>query len=146
MSNKSFFRGAVLSALFLSLALSLGGCKSIGDIKKGDDLDRALKGYEAAMRWSDYSSMLTYHNFPEDDPVPLPEDFQALRVMQYEVIYPPVSREDGSTQQMVEISYINQDYQIVRKVKDPQIWVHNEDVGRWEITSPVPLPSAAPAE
>ena len=132
--------------LFSVLLLALGGCKSISDMKEGDDLDRALKAYEAAMRWSDFHAALTYHKWPEGEPVPLPEDFAHLRVMDYYVVYPPVTSSDSTAQQAVEISYVNQEYQILRKVTDRQIWVYNKDIKRWEITSPMPLPSSAPAE
>lgn len=135
------------SLLLLSLLLlALSGCKSVSDLKQGDDLDRALKGYEAAMRWSDFHAALTYHKWPEGEPVPLPEDYAHLRVMEYYVIYPPVASTEGTAQQAVEISYVNRDYQILRKVTDRQTWVYNKDVKRWEITSPMPLPSSAPAE
>ena len=146
MVHSSFPQPFAAVTLFLVLALSLGGCKTLSEMKQGDDLDRAIKGYEAAMRWSDFSSVLTYHKFPEGEPVPLPEDFQDLRVMQYRVVYSPVVSTEGTAQQMVEISYINQNYQILRKVKDRQTWALDKDTKRWEITSPVALPSSAPAE
>jgi len=128
------------------LLLTLGGCKSISDIKEGDDLDRALKAYEAAIRWSDFHAALTYHRWPEGEPIPLPEDYAHLRVMEYFVVYPAVTSSDSTAQQAVEISYVNQDYQILRKVTDRQSWVYNKEIKRWEITSPMPLPSSAPAE
>ena len=146
MSKSPLSQQASKLLLFSVLLLALAGCKSISDMKEGDDLDRALKAYEAAMRWSDFHAALTYHKWPEGEPVPLPEDFSHLRVMDYYVVYPPVTSTDSTAQQAVEISYVNQDYQILRKVTDRQTWVYNKDIKRWEITSPMPLPSSAPAE
>jgi hypothetical protein len=142
----SSFQPASRLLLLAALLLAVSGCKTISDIKQGDDLDRALKAYEAAMRWSDYAAALTYHKWAEGEPVPLPEDFASLRVMEYYVVYPPVTSSDATAQQAVEISYVNQDYQILRKVTDRQTWAYNKDIKRWEITSPMPLPSAAPAQ
>ena len=146
MRNLCSSRQASSLLLFSVLLLAVSGCKSISEMKQGDDLDRALKGYEAAMRWSDFHAVLTYHKWPEGEPAPLPEDFSQLRVMDYYVVYPPVASTESTVQQAVEISYVNQDYQILRKVTDRQIWVYNKEIKRWEIASPMPLPSAAPAE
>lgn len=137
----------LVAILMVSLLItSIGGCKSYSDMKSADQLDAAIKGYEAAMRWSDFSSALTYHKWPDGERVPLPEDFSDLRVMEYYVVYPPVTSSDESVQQMVEISYVNQNYQVLRKVSDRQIWSLDKDTKRWELITPIPLPSSAPAE
>ena len=128
--------------LFLAVvAVFLGGCQSIGDIKKSDDLDRALKAYEAAMRWNDPVAMLSYHKFADGEPVPLPEDYEELRVMEYNIIYPPVKSSPTNAQQMVEISYANINNQVVHKVKDRQTWVYDKEIKVWRVTSPIPLPN-----
>jgi hypothetical protein len=128
--------------LFLAVvAVFLGGCQSIGDIKKSDDLDRALKAYEAAMRWNDPVAMLSYHKFADGEPVPLPEDYEDLRVMEYNIIYPPVKSSPTNAQQMVEISYANINNQVVHKVKDRQTWVYDKEIKVWRVTSPIPLPN-----
>ena len=130
--------------LFLAVvAVFLGGCQSIGDIKKSDDLDRALKAYEAALRWNDPVAMLSYHKFEDGEPVPLPEDYADLRVMEYNVVYPPVKSSPVNAQQMVEISYVNINNQVVRKVRDRQTWVHDKEIKVWRVTSPIPLPNPA---
>ena len=133
-----------LGILFLALfAVSLGGCQSYGDLKRSDDLDRALKAYEAALRWNDPVAMLSYHKFADGEPVPLPEDYEDFRVMEYNIVYPPVKSSPTTAQQMVEISYANINDQVVHKVRDRQTWVHDDELKVWRVTSPVPLPNPA---
>ena len=137
---------SVMALIVLALASSLAGCKSMSEMREGDQLDSSLKAYEAAMRWSDFASAVTFHKWPEGERVPLPEDYKDLRVMQYYVVYPPVTSSDATVQQMVEISYVNENYQVLRKVTDRQIWAYDKEAKRWELTTPIPLPSLAPVE
>jgi len=146
MLRDSSFGGPLAGLMVVLLAVTLTGCKSISDFRQGDQLDASLKSYEGAMRWSDFSSVLTFHKWPEGESVPLPEDFKDLRIMEYYVVYPPVTSTDATVQQMVEISYVNQNYQVLRKVSDRQIWAYDKDLKRWELITPMPLPSLAPTE
>lgn len=142
----------LLSLVLLPLALT-GGCKTLSETRQSDALTRTLRGYHAAVRWSDFAAVLSYHKYDLDDadqaaadpaPLPLPEDYAHLRVTGYDVVYPPVQSSESTAQQMVLISYIDNNDQVLRRVQDRQTWLYDDKTKSWVITSPFPLPSSAP--
>ena len=127
--------------LLVLLTLPLSGCNTVQHHLRGESLERAVKGYERAMRWSNFPIVLSLHKFPEDQPLPLPEDYEAYQITGYDTVYAMVQTGTASAHQTIKIEYVEIDTQRVKSVHDAQAWEYDSEGGRWVVTSPFALPA-----
>ena len=127
----------VLPALLLLLP-ALSGCKKIDEKRQADILELTLRSYESVLRWG---SLVNAYGFrrPEDAARDeIPPDLDQVRVVSYLVQVAPVMLDQDMAAQTVEIGYLRQDQQTLRKISDRQTWVYDGDKKLWYLGSQVP--------
>ncbi len=120
----------------LPLLIALGGCSSYAERKKGNELENTLSKYRIAMRWGRWDTLMGFRA-PKAPAVPV-QDFDNIRVTAYEVRQPPVPVAENEVAQVVEIQYVLNDQQRLRKLYDKQEWRHDEEVDQWVLHSAFP--------
>lgn len=127
-----------LPALFsiVLLALALGGCGTIEKDKKANAMDAALATYGEAIRWGYFETAYGYVHPDEREEVP--KHLDNIRVTGYEVVQPPIMKDEGNAEQMVRIEYIHRDRQVLRSLSDRQLWRYAKDTNNWWLHSGVP--------
>lgn len=122
--------------LLLPLLISLAGCSSVSERKKENALDSTLSQYRVAMRWGRWDTLVGFRAAKAPEMPQL--DFDNIRVTAYEVRQPPVPVGEGVVAQVVEIHYVLNDLQRLRKLYDKQEWRHDEETLQWTLYSPFP--------
>ncbi|MEJ2610552.1 MAG: asparagine synthetase [Candidatus Thiodiazotropha sp.] len=119
------------------LLFLLNACKTLGEHQRIDSLEDVLHRYEASIRWA---SGRQSHTFlpPEKVSEALTPVSDNIRVNHYEVVQGPTMLNEKRAVQMVEIEYVFQDTQILRRVKDMQDWRYDDEAKTWYLYSPIP--------
>jgi hypothetical protein len=123
----------------LAIALGLGGCASVEKDKRAIALYQATTGYESALRWGYFENALDYLHPDDREDLSLPEQLTDLRVVGYESAQSPVvepSKERAV--QLVTIDYLYEDRQVVKQLKDRQLWEWDEEGKTWWLMSGLP--------
>ncbi|MGQ9831970.1 MAG: hypothetical protein ACUVQI_10310 [Thermochromatium sp.] len=69
----------------------------------------------------------------------MPESFAGLRLTGYDVIQPPTMNTEAQTAtQIVAINYLYDDRQVVKRLKDHQLWHYDAEQRRWWLKSSLP--------
>jgi len=123
-------------AVFLFGLVSLGGCASIANEQKTRALESALATYGDAMRWSYFDTAYGFVHPEKRDGEP--GDLANVRVTGYDVVQPPVMKDEVSAEQMARIEYVLKDVQRVRTLSDRQLWRYDESAKSWWLDSGVP--------
>ena len=131
-------RAIYLLTVLLLFTFLLSGCETIGEKKRTAKLENTLRAYESALRWS-YFDLARNMALPKKDALekPIP-NLENIRVTSYEVTQPPVMVDPDTAVQMAEIRYVRKDSQVVREVRDRQIWRYDEENKRWGLDSEIP--------
>lgn len=122
--------------LLLLLVLLLCGCQTLSEKKQGAALSDTLGRYEAALRWSGVEQAQHFH---PDGPSAQTGDTADLRIMGYEVIQGPTMLSEDQALQTVIIQYIFESSQMLKELKDQQIWEYDRDEQSWSLQSPFPV-------
>ncbi len=126
-------------SLVALLAAALVGCNPVKEDKMSDTLQDALNGYQKALRWGYFDNAFAYLDPKQRNDKPMPAVLEGLRLTGYDVIQPAVVKEEKMTaMQLVEIEYVYEDQQVVKKLKDRQIWHYDEKKKSWWLESGLP--------
>lgn len=126
-------------ALFLTLtaALALDGCGTIDKDRKVKAMDAALTTYGEAIRWGYFETAYGYVHPAKRGTVPT--YLENVRVTGYEVLQPPLMKDEKNSEQVVRIEYVHKDTQRVRSLSDRQLWSYDKGTDAWWLQSGVPL-------
>lgn len=129
--------------MILSLALSAilavgGGCARVEKEKKVQGLEAAANAYGKSIRWAYYETAYGYLH-PSMRGA-LPEGLDNIRVTSYEVVQPPVMKNEAQTsaEQVVQIEYVRRDEQVVRTLSERQDWRYDPETETWWLYSDMP--------
>jgi hypothetical protein len=115
----------------LTLLLLLTGCQTLGERQMEIRLENTLNKYSTAIRWSYLDKA---HGFLQPkllESESLPDNWQNIRVTRYDVMQPPAMMGEGRASQVVAISFVLRDQQVEKQIMDQQLWVYDEDAGKW---------------
>jgi hypothetical protein len=122
------------------LALLVGGCGSSTITStltsRTTLLDNTISSYDASLRWSRWDAVLS--NRHKDAPAMPKLDLDNVEVTGYEKRLKPVQLNDETAMQTVDISYVLRNKQVVKKIKDEQIWRYDEETKQWWLHSNFP--------
>lgn len=133
---QGFSRRVAIAGLFIVLVLT--GCASLEKDRHAMGLEAATNAYQSALRWGDFDTAmgLLAPELRKDEE--LPQDLTDLRITRYEVMQPPVIQADDSATQTVNIEYLFEYNQILRRVTDRQVWRWDEQDKAWWLQSGLP--------
>jgi len=127
-----------LKTLILCVPLLLAGCASVERDKQAIALKSAANGYETAIRWGYYETAFGYLHPDLRKDKGLPEGLGNLRVTGYDVVQPPHIQDEETAAQIVNIEYVFEDRQVVKRLTDRQIWKWDDEQDSWWLMSGLP--------
>ena len=126
---------------FLSLTffLLLCACQTLPEKNRMSDLSKLLENYALNYRWGSLNALNSYKKPSKDkesvNQTPLTtaviDKFKNIRVVNYDIIVPPVIMSEMTVVQQVRVDYVYVDSQSVKSLIDRQIWEYDEDESRW---------------
>ncbi|MCU7960132.1 MAG: hypothetical protein KZQ58_09060 [gamma proteobacterium symbiont of Bathyaustriella thionipta] len=121
------------------ILLALVGCKAIDEKKQADKLKYAIYSFEGAARWSYFDKMAQFYVPKKGEIIEVPLAIEKVRVTDYKVIQPLVMSPDESEgTQMVELVYVFDDEQVIRRTRFVLPWFWDEKVKNWRLRPPFP--------
>jgi hypothetical protein len=120
------------------LTLLLAGCQSLGEIKADKKLKSTLRTYSVVLRWGniqDAYAMLLPELLAKTT---IPDNFDNVRVLSYEVVTGPTALSETSTTQTAMILYVFRDRQVQKRIVDQQLWEYDQETERWSRANPIP--------
>jgi hypothetical protein len=121
------------------VAAMLVGCNPVKQDRMTDTLQNATNGYQNALRWGYYENAYSYIHPDRRGETLSPEALEGLRLTGYDVIRPPVIDTEAETAtQIVAIDYLYEDRQVVKALKDRQLWRYDAEKKGWWLESGLP--------
>ncbi len=128
--------GPILAVLVLAL---LAGCNPVKKDKMAVSLQNATNGYQSALRWGYYENAYGYVAPEERKDKALSANLSDIRLTGYDIVQPPVMEQDAETAlQIVNIEYLYENKQVVKKLTDRQIWRYEKEAEKWWLVSGLP--------
>lgn len=122
----------------LGALLLLPGCATVEKDKRALALQAATNGYQSAIRWGYYETAFGYLHPDLRKGKPLPEGLTDIRLTGYEVVQPPTMQDENTATQVVNIEYLYEDRQVVKRVSDRQVWTWDDELDSWWLKSGLP--------
>lgn len=128
----------IVSIVALAAAM-LVGCNPVKQDRMTDTLQNATNGYQNALRWGYFENAYGYIHPDRRGEALSPEALEGLRLTGYDVIQPPVMNSEAETAaQIVAIDYLYEDRQVVKQLKDRQLWRYDAEKKTWWLESGLP--------
>lgn len=128
---------AIKIPLLLALFL-LSGCQSMGEIKTEKQLKATLHLYNMTIRWGRIENAYQMLQPELLAKTTIPNGFENIRVIGYEVIGEPKPLSETSVTQTVSILYVYRDRQVQRQIMDQQLWEYDQKTESWSRANPIP--------
>ncbi|MCA1790779.1 MAG: hypothetical protein LC667_13245 [Thioalkalivibrio sp.] len=133
---QGFIRRVAVAGLLMGLVLT--GCASLEKDRRAMGLEAATNAYQSALRWGDFDAAMGLLAPELRGAEALPQVLTDLRITRYEVVQPPVIRADDGATQTVNIEYLFEYDQILRRLTDRQVWRWDEQDKAWWLQSGLP--------
>lgn len=118
-------------AIFITLLL--GACATTGD--KMDDLNKALRGYEKAIRWGKYDAAYSFHKWDKGVQPTIPANMENIRVTSYETVGEKFNEKLMIMKQTVKLRYYSTETLREKAMQLPQEWKYFPELKRWYLIS-----------
>ncbi|VAW85283.1 hypothetical protein MNBD_GAMMA18-1737 [hydrothermal vent metagenome] len=126
-----------MKLLFLAIVFVLAqGCTSTPD--RLHSLDISLIGYEKALRWGHEDSLVGFMVSRQTIDLELIKRYNQVDIGGYNTLGRTISEDLNRAELTVAIDYIDKESMRVRKLVDKQVWVYDDEVGRWLLASTLP--------
>jgi hypothetical protein len=126
----------VLACVLASLLSA--GCATVKKDQQALAFQAATSAYQRDIRWGYYQDAFAYVHPDQRKGKPLPAMFKGLRVTDYEVVQPPVMPDRNTAIQVVDIEYLYEDRQVVKRLTDNQTWRWDDKLDSWWLHSGLP--------
>jgi hypothetical protein len=122
----------------LGVVLLLAGCATVEKDKRAIALQAATNGYQSAIRWGYYETAFGYLHPDLRKDKPVPHGLKDLRLTGYDVVQPPTMQDEDTAIQVVNIEYLYEDRQVVKRISDRQVWKWDDALDSWWLKSGLP--------
>lgn len=129
--------GLQAAGIIVLIALGISSCGQIKDDAKRIALENTLNGYRQAIRWG-YLQAAAGFVSPEQRTDLDTEALQNVRVTGYQVLQPGTIAPDDTAVQLVQIDYVLEDQQRLKKLTERQRWRYDPQTGAWWLESGLP--------
>ena len=130
----------VYLALALFICFSFTGCKTLHKDKKSlESFDERIKLYGRLLRWEEYEGAVNMLRHKDESPVNVNlDDYDDLRVTDYEIKKVALDAEFKSAVVEAEITYYFETVNTIQKIRDRQTWWFYEESEIWFLDSGLP--------
>ncbi len=122
----------------MTAATLMAGCATVEKDKRAIALQAATSGYQSAIRWGYYETAFGYLHPDLRKGKPLPDTLKDLRLTGYDVVQPPTLQDKETATQIVNIEYLYEDRQVVKRLTDRQVWKWDPKLESWWLQSGLP--------
>lgn len=123
---------------FVLVAMLLAGCGSVKAIKSENDLSDRIRGFENALRWSEFELAEAFRSrSARESPTEL-DALQGVRVVGLTTRELGVDTVTGRASFSTELQYYREDTHRVRTVRYGHYWDYDEELEQWFLDSPLP--------
>lgn len=119
-------------------AVLLAACATVEKDKRVLALQAATNGYQSAIRWGYYETAFGYLHPDLRKGKPLPEGLKDVRLTGYDVVQPPTMQDEDTAIQVVNVEYLHEDRQVVKRISDRQVWKWDDALDSWWLKSGLP--------
>ncbi len=119
-------------------AMLLAACATVEKDKRALALQAATNGYQSAIRWGYYETAFGYLHPDLRKGKPLPEGLKNVRLTGYDVVQPPTMQDADTATQVVNVEYLHEDRQVVKRISDRQVWKWDDALDSWWLKSGLP--------
>lgn len=122
-----------IAIILFFTSLILAGCASE---QRKTSMDSTLRLYEKSIKWGLYSDAQSVVEKPE--PQELLDRYEEIKVISYEVVHQEIVGDFEQLNQIVEIKFYHEQQGTIKTVRDPQVWIYNDDREAWVLESGLP--------
>ena len=128
----------ILSSILLS-SLMLQGCASTQKNKTLNSFDETTRLYGRLLRWREYEGAVNMIRHQDESTVEINlDDFENLRVTDYEIKKVAMGEDLKTAVVQVEISYYFETTNAVNTIRDTQNWWYSEEAEKWFLDDEFP--------
>ena len=129
----------VLFSLLFSSSLALQGCASTQKNKTLNSFDETTRLYGRLLRWREYEGAVNMIRHQDESTVEVNlDDFDDLRVTDYEIKKVAMGDDLKTAVVHVEISYYFETTNAVNTIRDTQNWWYLEEAEKWFLDDDLP--------
>lgn len=137
MFHNRFVIFSVVCACLISI--SLIGCASRQKQKSLNTFDERIRLYGRLLRWKEYEGAINMIRHQDESPVDVNlEDYNDLRVVDYEIKKVAINDDHKSAMVNAEISYYYETRNTVTTIRDTQNWWYLEEAENWFLDGSLP--------
>lgn len=137
MIHNRFVIFSVICACLISV--SLIGCASRQKQKSLNVFDERIRLYGRLLRWKEYEGAINMIRHQDESPADVNlEDYNDLRVVDYEIKNVAINEDHKSAMVHAEISYYYETRNKVMTIRDTQNWWYLEEAETWFLDGSLP--------
>lgn len=126
-------------ALLLIVTILLTACQTIEGLKQGYELKDTLRHYANSFRWTQLNEAYDYLTQVAAAESEFPENPDNIKVTSYQVVKAVVQSDETHAEQTVQIEFVFEDMQRVRKITDHQLWEYDGITKLWMRANAMPV-------
>ena len=137
----SKYKSVVFFIIYICIiCFSFEGCNALHQDKKSlNNFDERIKLYGRLLRWEEYEGALNMIRHKDESPVNVNlDDFEDLRITDYEIKKVALDTEYKSAVVEAEITYYFETTNAIKSIRDIQTWWYFEDSEIWFLDSGLP--------
>ncbi len=137
MFRYRFIFFSVTCACLISVLLI--GCASHQKQKSLNAFDERIRLYGRMLRWKEYEAAVNMIRHQDESPVDVNlEDYDDLRIVDYEIKKVAINEDNKSAIVDAEISYYYETRNTVMTIRDTQNWWYMEEAESWFLDGSLP--------
>lgn len=129
----------IFTLVFSSFTL-INGCSNMASREKASNLQSSVRAYGQAIRWARYKNAHDFHIGKDGfKPKLILDKYDGIKVTAYEIIEDgEINEEMTEANILAEISFYNEDYGTVNKIRHRQHWWFEEESKKWLLDASLP--------
>ncbi len=121
------------------LAMLIAGCGSLFGMVQMEKFERAARVYRKAIRWSDFEAACSFLKVEwSENKSPDFNKLKQVKVASYEVKEIVPLKDKRQVRQIVEITYYKINDNVLKTLREDQLWEYDQEEKSWYIQSGLP--------
>ncbi|MBT8445975.1 MAG: hypothetical protein KJO38_02425 [Gammaproteobacteria bacterium] len=135
----TFRRTALMLAIMALTVVSVTGCNTIKEERRGNELTMSLRTFSKLLRWGMFEDASQYLRNSDDEEIPVDLDsFEGVKVTDFETISQGMSEDGLEATITSQVAYYRQDTGVLREIRYKQVWWYDPEAERWFIDGQLP--------
>lgn len=136
---QTFKRTALTLILMALTVVSVAGCNTIKEERRGNELTMSLRTFSKLLRWGMFEDASQYLRNPDDEKIAVDLDrLEGVKVTDFETISEGMSEDGMEATITSQVAYYRQDTGVLREIRYRQVWWYDPEVERWFLDGSLP--------